>query len=99
MDDNLIIELYWQRNQLAVSETEIKYGPYCRSIAYGTVSYTHLKKMGLSQTLAFEPKTLGISRPLLRLQTCMNSPQLAAASWGVFAIDPNTCLLYTSRCV
>ena len=35
MDDNLIIELYWQRNQLAVSETEIKYGPYCRSIAYG----------------------------------------------------------------
>ena len=35
MDDNLIIELYWQRNQQAVSETEIKYGPYCRSIAYG----------------------------------------------------------------
>ncbi len=50
----------------------------------------HKKKMGLSQTLAFEPKTLGISRPLLRLQTCMNSPQLVAASWGVFAIDPNT---------
>ena len=35
MDDNLIIDLYWQRNEQAVAETEAKYGPYCRSIAYG----------------------------------------------------------------
>lgn len=35
MDDNLIIELYWQRNQLAISETHLKYGHYCTNIAYG----------------------------------------------------------------
>ena len=35
VDDNLIIDLYWQRNEQAVAETEAKYGPYCRSIAYG----------------------------------------------------------------
>ena len=27
VDDNLIIDLYWQRNEQAVAETEAKYGP------------------------------------------------------------------------
>ena len=35
MDDNQIIALYWQRNEQAISETETKYGSYCRSIVYG----------------------------------------------------------------
>ena len=35
MDDNLIIDLYWKRSEAAISETDRKYGPYCRSIAYG----------------------------------------------------------------
>lgn len=35
MDDNLIIDLYWSRSEAAISETDRKYGPYCRSIAYG----------------------------------------------------------------
>lgn len=34
MDDQRIIELYWSRAETAVSETEKKYGSYCRSIAY-----------------------------------------------------------------
>lgn len=33
MDDRQIIELYWAREESAVSETERKYGPYCRSVA------------------------------------------------------------------
>lgn len=34
MDDINIIELYWQRNESAISETKAKYGNYCYSIAY-----------------------------------------------------------------
>lgn len=35
MDDKGIIELYWQRNERAISETKVLYGNYCYSIAYG----------------------------------------------------------------
>ena len=34
MEDQQIVELYWQRNELALSETKKKYGKYCYSIAY-----------------------------------------------------------------
>lgn len=34
MDDSKIIELYWQRNEAAISQTHEKYGRYCHSIAY-----------------------------------------------------------------
>ena len=37
MDDNLIIDLYWQRNQRAIADTETKYGPYCHAIAYNVL--------------------------------------------------------------
>lgn len=33
MEDSDIIELFWQRDQQAVSEAEAKYGGYCRTIA------------------------------------------------------------------
>lgn len=35
MDDKMIVELYWQRNESAISETKAQYGKYCYSIAYG----------------------------------------------------------------
>ena len=34
MEDNQIIELYWNRNEKAISETDKKYGKYCNYIAY-----------------------------------------------------------------
>lgn len=34
MDDNKIIELYWDRSEQAISETSKKYGRYCHYIAY-----------------------------------------------------------------
>ena len=34
MDDEKIIELYWERSENAVSETAKKYGKYCRYIAF-----------------------------------------------------------------
>ena len=37
MEDAKIIELYWERDERAVSETEKKYGKYCHSIAFGVL--------------------------------------------------------------
>ena len=34
MDDTGIIDLYWARDEQALTETEEKYGSYCRSISY-----------------------------------------------------------------
>ena len=34
MEDAEIVDLYWQRSDDAILETDIKYGPYCRTIAY-----------------------------------------------------------------
>ena len=34
MEDAAIVELYWQRDQQAIRETEAKYGAYCRHIAH-----------------------------------------------------------------
>ena len=38
MDDKSIIDLYWARDELAISETDKKYGTYCRSIAYNILT-------------------------------------------------------------
>lgn len=35
MDDNQIVDLFWQRDERALSETSAKYGALCRSIAFG----------------------------------------------------------------
>ena len=34
MDDSAIIELYFERSEAAIVQTDEKYGPYCYSIAY-----------------------------------------------------------------
>ena len=33
MDDNEIVDLYWQRNERAIKETAAKYGAYCLKIS------------------------------------------------------------------
>lgn len=40
MEDSRIIDLYWQRNEDAISETASKYGKYLHSIAYQVLSNT-----------------------------------------------------------
>ena len=34
MEDSRIVELYWERNERAISETASRYGTYCHAIAY-----------------------------------------------------------------
>ncbi|MCQ2456827.1 MAG: sigma-70 family RNA polymerase sigma factor [Clostridia bacterium] len=38
MDDNFIIDLYWSRDEKAISETSEKYGKYCYKIAFNVLS-------------------------------------------------------------
>ena len=38
MDDEKIVDLYWERSELAIAETSIKYGKYCRTIALNILS-------------------------------------------------------------
>lgn len=38
MEDRAIIELYWQRSEQAIEETDKKYGRYCHSIAYSILA-------------------------------------------------------------
>lgn len=34
MTDEMIVELYWQRDERAIKETELAYGGYIRYVAY-----------------------------------------------------------------
>ena len=38
MDDNKIIDLFWERSEDAISETSNKYGKYCYQIAFNILS-------------------------------------------------------------
>ena len=38
MQDEMIVDLYWQRNENAILETEQKYGPYLTKIAYNILA-------------------------------------------------------------
>ncbi len=38
MDDKCIVDLYWNRSENAISETDKKYGRYCFSIAYNVLA-------------------------------------------------------------
>jgi len=40
MDDNDIIELFWKRDDAAISESVNKYYRYCRKIAYLSINTT-----------------------------------------------------------
>ena len=40
MQDEQIVELYWQRSDQAISETNQKYGRYCHAIAYNICGLT-----------------------------------------------------------
>lgn len=37
MDDRSIVMLFWERNEQGLHEAKMKYGSYCRSIAYGVL--------------------------------------------------------------
>ena len=50
MDDELIVQLYWDRSESAISETDRKYGAYCNSIAYGILQNKEDAEESVSDT-------------------------------------------------
>ncbi len=50
MDDQSIVELYWQRAEKAIAETDTKYGGYCFSIAYNVLANKEDAEESVSDT-------------------------------------------------
>ena len=50
MDDNGIVELYWQRSETAIAETARKYNGYCYSIAYNILANREDSEESVSDT-------------------------------------------------
>ena len=46
MQDEMIVALYWQRDENAISETERKYGLYLSKIAYNILADWEDSKIG-----------------------------------------------------
>lgn len=50
MEDKEIVDLYWQRDEKAITETAEKYGRYCYSIAYNILSDTEDAEESVNDT-------------------------------------------------
>lgn len=50
VQDERIVELYWQRDESAIQETEQKYGPYLTKIAYNILSDLEDSKESVNDT-------------------------------------------------
>ena len=50
MDDEMIVALYWERNESAIRETEIKYDRYLTKIAYNTLADMEDSKESVNDT-------------------------------------------------
>lgn len=50
MEDFEIVELYWDRNENAITQTERKYGKYCRKIAYSILNNREDTEESVSDT-------------------------------------------------
>ena len=65
MEDQKIIDLYWQRSEQAIAETDAKYGGYCFSIAYNILTNREDSEESVSDTYlaawrSMPPKKPGI---------------------------------------
>ena len=50
MQDEMIVDLYWKRDESAISETERKYGRYLSKIAYNILSDWEDSKEAVNDT-------------------------------------------------
>lgn len=65
MDDNKIIELYWNRSEDAISETAAKYGGYCYTIAYNILSNSEDSEESVNDTWLAAWNSMPPKRPKL----------------------------------
>ena len=50
MTDAYIVEMYWERNEQAVTATSEKYGTYCYTVAYGILHNVEDSKESVNDT-------------------------------------------------
>ena len=63
MEDEKIIELFWNRSESAISETAQKYGNYCYSIAYNILTNSEDAEESVSDTYMAARKAMPPRRP------------------------------------
>lgn len=63
MEDNTIIDLYWNRSEEAISQTATKYGGYCYSIAYNILSDREDSEESINDTWLAAWNTIPPKRP------------------------------------
>ena len=65
MDDSKIVDLYWQRSELAISETAKKYDHYCNQIAFNILSNKEDSKECVNDTYLRAWNSIPENRPTL----------------------------------
>lgn len=63
MDDHRIVQLYWDRSEQAIEETDAKYGAYCYSIAYHALENNEDAEESVSDTYMAAWNNLPPHRP------------------------------------
>lgn len=78
MDDKLIIDLYWQRSERAISETDEKYSRFCHYIAYNILGDDEDSKEIVNEVYLKAWNTIPPNRPgILKSYLGMICRQLA----------------------
>ena len=63
MDDSKIIDLYWQRDEKAIEETDSKYGAYCRAVSMNILGVREDAEECVSDTYARAWNAMPPERP------------------------------------
>lgn len=63
MRDSDIVDLYWKRSELAIKETEKKYGRYCYSISYNILQNSEEAKECVNDTYLGAWESMPPNRP------------------------------------
>lgn len=63
MEDSQIVDLYWQREERAISATAVKYGRYCYTIAYNILSNNEDADESVNDTYMAAWKNMPPHRP------------------------------------
>ena len=63
MNDREIVDLYWQRSEQAIAETDKKYGKYCRIVAYNILENTQDSEECVNDTWLAAWNSMPVNRP------------------------------------
>ena len=82
MDDQKIVDLYWQRSEKAIEETDSKYGGYCFSIAYNVLANKEDAEESVIDTYMAAWNELPPHRPSILAAFLGNSPAISPSAGG-----------------